>query len=115
MRRVHPLNKLRFIWFGGEALGFLGSINYVNGLSPDALSKIGYDLDADVTATPNYSIGVLDPAGPDLFGRTSSTQFPQQIYAPSQASRDILANYFSSVGKNHTTSSPVATDAFTLN
>ena len=115
MRKVHPRNKLRFIWFGGEELGLLGSSYYVNNLSPDELGKIGYDLDADVTASPNYSIGVLDPAGPDLFGRTSSTDFPPQVYAPSQASRDILANYFSSIGKNHTTFSPVGTDAFSFN
>jgi Zn-dependent M28 family amino/carboxypeptidase len=25
MRKVHPKNKLRFIWFGGEELGLLGS------------------------------------------------------------------------------------------
>jgi hypothetical protein len=25
MRKVHPRNKLRFIWFGGEELGLLGS------------------------------------------------------------------------------------------
>jgi len=115
MRKVHPKNRLRFIWFGGEELGLLGSQYYVNNLTPDQLSQIGYDLDADVTATPNYSIGVLDPAGPDLFGRTSSTQFPAQIYAPSQASRDILFKYFESIGKNHTTFSPVGTDAFTFN
>jgi Zn-dependent M28 family amino/carboxypeptidase len=70
MKNVTPRNKLRFIWFGGEELGLLGSQFYVNNLSSNELSHIGYDLDADVTATPNYLIGVLDPAGPDLFGRT---------------------------------------------
>ena len=50
----HPRNKLRFIWFGGEELGLLGSAYYVNNLSSTELSHIGYDLDADVTATPNY-------------------------------------------------------------
>src|SRR4051794_6962516 len=29
MRKVKPLNKLRFIWFGGEELGLLGSHYYV--------------------------------------------------------------------------------------
>ena len=62
MKNVNPLNKLRFIWFGGEELGLLGSQYYVNNLSRRELSHIGYDLDADVTATPNYLIGVLDPA-----------------------------------------------------
>src|SRR4029453_14175969 len=50
MKNVNPLNKLRFIWFGGEELGLLGSSYYVNNLSSNDLSHIGYDLDADVTA-----------------------------------------------------------------
>ena len=33
MRNVHPQNRLRFIWFGGEELGLLGSIAYVNHLT----------------------------------------------------------------------------------
>ena len=88
MRKVNPLHKLRFIWFGGEELGLLGSTYYVNNLSSTELSHIGYDLDADVTATPNYVIGVLDPAALDFFGRTVSTTFPQRVYRASQVSRD---------------------------
>jgi len=115
MRKVEPLNKLRFIWFGGEELGLLGSLHYVNNLSPSELSQIRYDLDADVTATPNYSIGVLDPAAPDFFGRTVSTQFPQQVYGPSQVARDQIINYYDSIGKNHFLFSPVGTDAESFN
>src|SRR5258708_27516916 len=66
MKNVNPLNKLRFIWFGGEELGLLGSKYYVSNLNLDALSHIGYDLDADVTATPNYILRDLDPAAPDF-------------------------------------------------
>src|SRR3954468_24605410 len=32
MRKVNPRNKLRFIWFGGEELGLLGSSFYVDNL-----------------------------------------------------------------------------------
>ncbi|MFL6124896.1 M28 family peptidase [Actinophytocola sp.] len=115
MRKVHPRNKLRFIWFGGEELGLLGSNFYVNNLSPNELGKIGYDLDADVTATPNYVVGVLDPAGVDLFGRTVSTTFPPQVYQPSQVARDHGIRYFDSIGQNHILFSPVGTDAFVFN
>jgi hypothetical protein len=115
MKNVHPLNKLRFIWFGGEELGLLGSHHYVDNLSSTELGRIRYDLDADVTATPNYIIGVLDPAGVDLFGRTVSTQFPQQVYAPSLVARDQMIDYFDSIGKQHETFSPVGTDAFSFN
>ena len=115
MRKVNPLHKLRFIWFGGEELGLFGSIHYVNNLTPTELSHTAYDLDADVTATPNYVIGILDPAAPDFFGRTVSTTFPSNVYGPSQISRDQSIQYFNSIGKNHELFSPVGTDAFTFN
>ena len=115
MRKVNPRNQLRFIWFGGEELGLLGSIAYVNSLSSTDLGKIAYDLDADVTATPNYDVGVLDPAGVDLFTRTVSTQFPPQVYEPSKIARDHGIDYFNSIGLNHILFSPVGTDAFTFN
>jgi hypothetical protein len=115
MRKVHPRNKLRFIWFGGEELGLLGSTYYVNNLSANQLSKIGYDLDADVTATPNYVLGVLDPAGVDLFSRTVSTKFPPQVYGPSKVARNQGIQYLRSLGLNHELFSPVGTDAFNFN
>ena len=115
MKNVNPLNKLRFIWFGGEELGLLGSSYYVNNLTSTEASHIGYDLDADVTATPNYTVGVLDPAGPDLFGRTVTATFPNRVYKPSTVSRDQSIAYFDSIGMNHELFSPVGTDAFSFN
>jgi hypothetical protein len=115
MRKVHPKNKLRFIWFGGEELGLLGSDYYVSKLSPAELGRISYDLDADVTATPNYLIGVLDPAAPDLFGRTVTATFPDNVYEPSKIARDLGVDYLDSIGKNHEFLSPVGTDAFSFN
>ena len=115
MKNVTPRNKLRFIWFGGEEVGLLGSSYYVNNLSKSELSHIGYDLDADVTATPNYSIGVLDPAGPDLFSRTVSSTFPNRVYKASLLARDFAVDYFDSIDKNHIFFSPVGTDAFNFN
>lgn len=115
MRKVHPRNKLRFVWFGGEELGLLGSSFYVNNLTPNELGRIGYDLDADVTATPNYIIGVLDPAGVDLFGRTVSTTFPTKVYEPSRIARNQITSYFTQQGFNHEFFSPVGTDAFNFN
>lgn len=115
MKNVNPLNKLRFIWFGGEELGLLGSTAYINSLSSNDLSHIGYDLDADVTATPNYLIGVLDPAAVDLFGRTVSQTFPNRVYKASTVARDQAIAYFDSIGLNHELFSPVGTDAFNFN
>jgi Peptidase family M28/PA domain len=115
MKNVEPRNKLRFIWFGGEELGLLGSAFYVNDLSSSELSHIGYDLDADVTATPNYTIGVLDPAGPDLFSGVSTNTFPNRVYKASTVARDQAIAYFDSIGKNHELFSPQGTDAFSFN
>jgi hypothetical protein len=115
MKNVNPRNKLRFIWFGGEELGLFGSAAYINSLSATDKSHIGYDLDADVTATPNYTIGVLDPAGPDLFTGTVSTTFPNRVYKASTVARDQAIAYFNSIGKNHELFSPVGTDAISFN
>ncbi|MFL5969874.1 MAG: M28 family peptidase [Gaiellaceae bacterium] len=115
LKNVQPKNKLRFIWFGGEELGLLGSVFYVNNLSSNDLSHIGYDLDADVTATPNYTIGVLDPAGPDLFSGVSTNTFPNRVYKASTIARDQAIEYFDSIGRNHELFSPQGTDAFSFN
>jgi hypothetical protein len=115
MKNVTPVNKLRFIWFGGEELGLLGSSYYVNSLSSNELSHIGYDLDADVTATPNYIIGVLDPAAPDFFGGRVTTTFPNRVYKASTIARDQAITYFDSVPLHHELLSPTGTDAFSFN
>ena len=115
MKNVQPLNKLRFIWFGGEEIGLLGSAYYIDNLTSSELSHIGYDLDADVTATPNYTIGVLDPAGPDLFSGVVSSTFPNRVYKASTVARDQAIGYFDANGLNHELFSPVGTDAFSFN
>jgi len=115
MKNVNPVNHLRFIWFGGEELGLLGSKFYVSTLNPNDINHIGYDLDADVTATPNYTLGILDPAGPDLFGGTSTATFPNRVYKPSLIARDAGVDYLTSQGFNHEFFSPVGTDAFSFN
>jgi hypothetical protein len=115
LKNVNPVNKLRFIWFGGEELGLFGSAAYIDRLSSTELSHIGYDLDADVFGTPNYIIGVLDPAAPDFFGGTVSNTFPNRVYKASKIARDIAVNYFDSVGLNHEFLAPSGTDAINFN
>jgi len=115
MKNVQPLNKLRFIWFGCEELGLFGPEYYVNNLTSNELSHIGYDLDADVTATPNYTIGMLDPRGLDLFSGVSTNTFPNRVYKASTVARDQAVAYFDSIGKNHELFSPTGTDAISFN
>jgi Peptidase family M28/PA domain len=114
MKNVNPTNHLRFIWFGGEEIGLLGSAFYVDSLSSTELSHIGYDLDADVTATPNYTLGVLDPAAKNLFGGATPT-FPNRVYKASTIARDQAVDYLTSQGKNHEFFSPQGTDAINFN
>lgn len=123
MKNVNPLNKLRFIWFGGEENGELGSSNYLDSLSSNDASHIGYDLDADVTATPNYRIGLLDPAcdTPSYWTvcvtPTLPVSFPNQVYKASTVARDQMINYFHSINLNHELMAPSfpPTDALTFN
>jgi hypothetical protein len=113
LKNTNTRNKLRFIWFGGEELGLLGSDYYVNTLPADELAKIKFDLDADVTATPNYVAGVLDPKdGVTLFGRDPGTPMPPSIWTPSAIGRDFGIDYLNSIGKNHILFSADGTDAF---
>jgi Zn-dependent M28 family amino/carboxypeptidase len=115
MKNVTPTNKLRFIWFGGEELGLLGSEYYVTHLTSTQGSHIGYDLDADVFGTPNYIIGILDPAAPDFFSRTVPETFPNRVYKPSTVSRDQSVAFFDQAGYNHEFLSPNGTDAIWFN
>ncbi|EGD76445.1 hypothetical protein PTSG_12608 [Salpingoeca rosetta] len=67
MRRMHaqPVNKVRFIWFGAEELGLLGSYHYVNDLKandPEALANITCMFNFDMVASPNFIRGVYDGA-----------------------------------------------------
>ncbi len=115
MKNVNPTNKLRFIWFGGEELGLLGSAYYIGTLPSNDLGHIGYDLDADVTATPNYTLGILDPAAADPDTAQSSNTFPNRVYKASTIARDQGVAYLDSVGKNHEFFSPEGTDAINFN
>lgn len=113
LKNTNTRNKLRFIWFGGEELGLLGSDFYVNTLPAAELAKIKFDLDADVLATPNYVAGVLDPKdGVDLFARDPGTPMPPSIWAPSAIARDFGIDYLNSIGQNHILFSSDGTDAF---
>ena len=86
-------NQLRYIWFGGEEIGLLGSAYYTTHLTQEEQSHIAFDLDADVTATPNYDYEVADPR----FGYNVS-QFPPNVVPDSQKGNQFFADYFSSVG-----------------
>ncbi len=93
MSGTTTLNQLRYIWFGGEELGLLGSAYYTTHLTQEERDLIAFDIDADVTATPNYDYEVADPR----FGYNVN-QFPPNVVPDSQIGNQFFADYFSSVG-----------------
>jgi hypothetical protein len=93
LSRTPTRNRLRFIWFGGEELGLLGSHYYTRNLTPAELRRIAFDLDVDVTATPNFDIQVADPAN-----AYNVKQFPPNVVPQSRAGNDLFYDYFSAAG-----------------
>jgi Zn-dependent M28 family amino/carboxypeptidase len=63
-------NKLRFVWWGAEELGLIGSNYYVDNLSPAERDQIELNLNFDMIGSPNYVRFVYDgdnsafPVGP---------------------------------------------------
>lgn len=86
-------NRLRYIWFGGEELGLIGSSYYTTHLTPAALHRIVFDVDADVTATPNFDIQIADPAYAHNVG-----QFPKNVVPQSRVGNDAFTDFFKMSG-----------------
>jgi hypothetical protein len=86
-------NRLRYIWFGGEELGLLGSHYYTQHLSPAERKSIAFDVDADVTATPNFDILVADPQQAH-----NVAKFPPNVVPQSKIGNDEYARYFNKAG-----------------
>ena len=61
-----PKHKVRFLWFGGEEDGLVGSQYYARQLSDDEVSRIDVMIDTDMIASPNYARLVYDGNGSEL-------------------------------------------------
>ncbi|WP_374563183.1 M28 family peptidase [Ideonella sp.] len=86
-------NQLRYVWFGGEEIGLLGSRYYTKNLTTAQRNRIAFDVDADVTATPNFDYLVADPANASNVDR-----FPDNVVPESKIGNQFFADYFASVG-----------------
>jgi Zn-dependent M28 family amino/carboxypeptidase len=93
MAKTKTHNQLRYIWFGGEELGLNGSAYYTTNLSSAERKRIAFDLDMDVTATPNFDIWIADPANASDVG-----QFPPNVIPQSKIGNKFFADYFNSIG-----------------
>jgi hypothetical protein len=93
LAKTHTRNRLRYIWFGGEELGLLGSRYYTTHLSPAELKRIVFDVDADVTATPNFDILIADPANAAKVKR-----FPRNVVPQSRIGNQYFGDFFNAGG-----------------
>jgi hypothetical protein len=106
MARTSTRNQLRYIWFGGEELGLFGSNFYTQTLSTADLHRIVFDVDADVTATPNYVYAIADPGGSGV------GTFPANVVPASQVGNNYFASYFTAAGLPFESRSSDGTDSF---
>lgn len=93
MARTPTLNRLRYIWFGGEELGLLGSRYYTRHLTKAERQQIVFDIDADVTATPNYVVLVANPRF-----AANVADFPRDVPSLSRPGNDLFFEYFRANG-----------------
>ena len=104
MAATHTTNQLRYIWFGGEETGLHGSIYYTQTLTPADRSRIAFDVDADVTATPNYVYAIADPAN----GCCGS------VATASQVGNNYFSSYFTTAGLPFDDWSNIGTDSYSF-
>ena len=104
MAATHTTNQLRYIWFGGEETGLHGSIYYTRALSAGDLSRIVFDVDADVTATPNYVYAIADPAN-GCCGNVATA---------SQVGNNYFSSYFTAAGLPFDDWNNIGTDSYSF-
>ena len=90
MANTNVSNKVRFLWFGAEESGLLGSTHYVASLAAAERAKIAAMLNFDMIASPNFVRFVYD--GDNTLG--SETQIPDG----SDQIEYLFLNYFAAKG-----------------
>ena len=63
LARTRLANRLRFVWWGAEELGLLGSRHYVGRLSPSERRQIALYLNLDMVGSRNFVLFVYDGDG----------------------------------------------------
>ena len=88
-------NKLRFMWYGAEENGLLGSTFYVNSLSQAERERIEMMINFDMIGSPNFMRGIYDgdnSAFPPVAGQV------QQGPPGSGEIERVFRDYFASQG-----------------
>lgn len=87
--RINTQKTVRFIWFGAEESGLLGSEYYVSQLSEAERTNISIMLNFDMVASPNFVRFVYDGDGSE-----TGTAGPEG----SDAIENAFVDYFNSIG-----------------
>jgi Zn-dependent M28 family amino/carboxypeptidase len=78
-----PRNKIRFLWFGGEEDGLVGSQYYAAHMSDADVARADMMLDTDMIASPNFARLVYDgdgsTFGADVSGPAGSGKVEQVL------------------------------------
>jgi Zn-dependent M28 family amino/carboxypeptidase len=90
MSKAHPLNKVRFAWWGAEESGLVGSTFYASQLPAAQKKQIKAYLNFDMIGSPNFGNFIYDGDGSD---------FGLQGPPGSAAIERLLGAYFSLRGK----------------
>ncbi len=83
-----PSNKLRFMWYGAEEIGLVGSTKYVESLTQEEKDDILVMLNFDMIGSPNFARYVYDGDG------TVGPEGP----TGSGLVEDVFVEYFASQG-----------------
>ena len=87
---IEPVNQVRFIWFGAEEAGLVGSQYYVDQLTKRETKDIAVMLNFDMVGSPNAGWFVYD-------GDASDT--PSTGSTGSGVVEDVFVDYFDSIGR----------------
>jgi Zn-dependent M28 family amino/carboxypeptidase len=87
---IEPRNQVRFIWFGAEEAGLVGSQFYVDQLTKRELKDIAVMLNYDMVGSPNAGWFVYDGDASDT-ASTGSTG--------SGVVEDVFVDYFDAIGR----------------
>ena len=97
MAKVKPRNTVRFIWFGAEELGLLGSEYYVSQLSEEEIDDIAVMLNFDMVGSPNFVRFVYDgdnsafPVGPGAAAGPAGSGYVEALFSDYFASRGLAS------------------------
>jgi Zn-dependent M28 family amino/carboxypeptidase len=97
MEKVKPRNTVRFMWFGAEESGLLGSTYYVEQLTPEERADIALNLNFDMVGSPNFVRFVYDgdnsafPVGPGSAAGPPGSGYIEKVFVDYFASRGLAS------------------------